>query len=164
MFRDELFGFTNWTDVKEELDYELDRDITGNPNAGPDTPTATDTPTETPDGTATPVPRDALPTLQIAAHTPAFENYRQATLESDIEQQQGKFALSDVLTDFVLNGEHEDVYGVLVGGSPTDPTLIKASYDEKDFFDAVRDLQADRSYSLAELASEYRASGTTPTI
>jgi len=157
MFRDELVGFTNWVDVKEELDYEWDRSIDATDNIN----TATDTPSES---TPTPVPEGELPDLQIAAHTNFMENYRQATVDSDLDKQQAKFALSDTITDYVLNGNEEDVYGILVGGAVEDPTIIKATYEEMDFFESVRDLEADRNYSLDELAQEYRESGEIPTI
>ncbi|WP_436910287.1 hypothetical protein [Halosimplex marinum] len=153
MFRDQMVGFTNWNSVHEELEFEgreEAEEITSRP-----------TPTSTPaEETSTPAPGETP--LQIAAHEPFAEDYRQSIVDGNDDDKKYRMDLSDTLTDYVLNGDHGDTYGILVGGELEDPTLIEVDHEAAEFFDAVHDLEADRNTDLRELAETYQKTGVVP--
>jgi len=155
MFRDQLVGFTNWTRVHDELKFE-GREEAEKIRSPP-------TPTPTPEETPTPSPSKLSP-IQIAAHEPFAENYREAILNGDDTKKKQRFDLSDTLTDYVLNADHEEVYGLVVGGTVDNPAILQVEYENRDFFNAIHDLEANTEMMIRELANEYRATGEVPAV
>jgi len=160
MFRDRLVGFTNWNSNQESVGFEQ-REEAEQIN----THTPTDTPK--PDNTAkpTPTPSEAeLPDIQVAAHQPFAEDYRQATLEGEEEKIKQRIDLSDALTDYIIDEDHEEVYGIAIGGTVEDPAILEVGYDEREFFNAIHDLEADPEVTIDELKEQYRESGEIPRV
>lgn len=153
MIRDELIGFTNWNRVHEKIGFERREEAESRDFEPTPTPTPVDTPTPSP---------QELPGLQIAAHQPFVEGYRGSILHGDDTSKTQRIDLSDALTDYVLHGDHEGIYGLVVGGTVGDPDILEVGYEHREFFDAVHDLGADKDMTVSALAEEYRSRGTVP--
>jgi len=151
MFRDLIIGFTNWNSIHDFLEFEGrgEVNINGFERAGDETPTPT----------PTPKPEDQPP-LRFAAHLPYMRDAKEARLESDEEKMDYIIDTSDVLTDYILNADHEDTYGILLGGEVDNPYAITVSEEHKELFHKVRDFEADRNRILPEIAEEYRREKT----
>jgi len=156
MIRDQLVGFTNWTRVHDELGFE------GREEAEKIRSPPTDTPIS--NGTATPTPSPEEQPFQIAAHEPFVEDYRQSILDGDDLSKKQRMDLSDTLTDYIINRDLNDSYGLVIGGTLDDPDVIEVDYEAADFLDTIHNLEADNSQTVRELAIQYRKQGSVLTM